>query len=111
VNLVHTPAVEEDAAFPPICVKDVSGEDVDAEEFLTVLAGHYATEEMVLERLGFETIRQDWLERAARLGEEITAQIGNKRVTGIFDTVDEHGRLVLITGTGPVKIPAADVYF
>ena len=111
VNLLHSPPLEEDAAFAPICVKDVSGEDVDAEEFLTVLAGHYATEEMVLERLGFETIRQDWLKRAARLGEEITAQIGNKRVTGIFDTVDEHGRLVLITGTGPVKIPAADVYF
>ena len=37
--------------------------------------------------------------------------LGNRSVTGIFDTVDEHGRLVLITGTGPVKIPAADVYF
>ncbi len=111
VNLIRAPKIEPDAAFPPISLRDVTGEAVDAIDFLTMLAGHYATEEMVLERLGFEPIRQDWLERAAKLGEEITARTGNRAVTGIFDTVDEDGQLVLITGTGPVRIPAADIYF
>ncbi len=111
VNLVAAPPADEDAAFPPISVKEATGDEIDCDEFLTMLAGHYATEEMVLERLGFDPIRQDWLERAARLGEEITARTGNRSVTGIFDTVDEDGCLVLITGTGPVKIAAADVYF
>ena len=63
------------------------------------------------ERLGFDPIRREWLSRAAKLGEEVTAQTGNKKITGIFDTVDDHGQLVLITGTGPVKVPAAEVFF
>lgn len=111
VNLLSAPEADEDAAFPPISVKEVAGDDIDAVDFLTFLAGHYATEEMVLERLGFEPIRQDWLERAARLGEVITARTGSRSVTGIFDSIDSDGQLVLITGTGPQKIPTADVYF
>jgi BirA family biotin operon repressor/biotin-[acetyl-CoA-carboxylase] ligase len=111
VNLIRAPKAEPDAAFAPIALRDVTGESVDATDFLSILAGHYATEELVLERLGFDAIRQDWLARAAKLGEEITARTGNRSVTGIFDTVDEDGQLVLITGTGPVRIPAADIYF
>lgn len=111
VNLLHTPTPASDAVVPPVSLKEVTGEDVDAREFLTMLAGHYATEESILDRLGFEPIRQDWLERAARLGEIITAKMPKKTVSGIFDTVDSEGNLVLITGTGPVKIAAADVYF
>jgi len=111
VNLIHTPTPAQDAIVPPVSLREVTGEEIGADEFLTMLAGHYATEESILDRLGFEPIRQDWLERAARLGEEITARIGKKSITGIFDTVDDEGCLVLITGTGPVRIAAADVYF
>lgn len=111
VNLSETPPSEGQAPFSPISVAEVTGEAPRQDEFLRILAGHYATEEMVLERLGFEPIRRDWLERAARLGEEIAAQIGNRKVTGIFDTIDDKGQLVLITGTGPVRIPAAEIYF
>jgi BirA family biotin operon repressor/biotin-[acetyl-CoA-carboxylase] ligase len=32
-------------------------------------------------------------------------------ITGIFDTIDANGNLVLITGAGVQMIPAADVYF
>ena len=111
VNLRQAPRPEPDSPFEPVSLEAEIGARVSQDEFLTLLAGHYATEEMVLERLGFDPIRQDWLERAAKLGEEITARTGNKSVTGIFDTVDKDGHLVLITGTGPVKIPAADIYF
>ena len=111
VNLAETPGGVGDAAFPPISVAEAGGEVPRQEEFLRVLANCYATEEMVLERLGFKPIRDEWLERAARLGEEVTARMGNRSVTGIFDTVDDEGQLVLITGTGPVKIAAAEVFF
>ena len=111
VNLAETPTGAGDEAFPPISVAEAGGEVPRQDEFLRCLADCYATEEMVLERLGFRPIREEWLARAARIGEEITARTGNRSVTGIFDTVDEEGRLVLITGTGPVRIAAADVYF
>lgn len=110
VNLKSAPEPEEGAAFSPIALADV-GDLVSPKEFLTVLAGHYATEERILERLGFEAIRADWLERAARLGDTITARTSTETITGIFDTIDDTGQLVLITATGPRKIPAADIYF
>lgn len=111
VNLLHTPTPASDAIVAPVSLHEVTGEEVDPIEFLTLLAGHYATEEGILERLGFESIRQDWLERAAKLGEVITARMPKKTVSGIFDSIDSEGNLVLITGTGPQKISAADVYF
>jgi BirA family biotin operon repressor/biotin-[acetyl-CoA-carboxylase] ligase len=109
VNLVRAPD-QGDPAFPPVALAD-HGERVDPEAFLTTLAGHYATEESILDRLGFEAIREDWLQRAARLGEVITARTSRETITGLFDTIDETGNLVLITGSGRRVIPAADVYF
>lgn len=110
VNLFARPKSDVSPTFPPIALADV-GETVDPETFLTVLAGHYATEESILDRLGFDAIRETWLQRAARLGEVITARTSREEITGLFDTVDESGNLVLITGSGRRVIPAADVYF
>lgn len=110
VNLRSAPPADDNAKFPPIALAEV-GDLVTPAEFLTVLAGHYATEERILERLGFQAIRADWLERAARLGDTITARTAREEISGIFDSIDETGQLVLITAKGPVKIPAADVYF
>lgn len=110
VNLAARPDATGEEAFPPVCLAD-NGERVAPEDFLTTLAGHYATEEAILESLGFEAIREDWLQHAARLGEVITARTSKEEITGLFDTVDEAGNLVLITGAGRRVIPAADVYF
>ena len=111
VNLRHTPDGVEDAGFPPISLADAGGDDVTPEDFLATLADAYATQEAKLLRLGFERIREDWLANAARLGEVITARTGREDVTGIFDTIDHDGNLVLITGTGPRAIPAAEIFF
>jgi BirA family transcriptional regulator, biotin operon repressor / biotin---[acetyl-CoA-carboxylase] ligase len=98
-------------AFPPVSLRGEGGESVTPEDFLTVLAGNYATQEAKLATFGFARIREDWLRHAARVGEVITARTGKDMVKGIFDTVDEDGNLVLITGMGPRAIPAADVFF
>ena len=45
-----------------------------------------------------------------KLGEIITARTSKEEITGIFDTIDEDGNLVLITRRA-AGIPAADVYF
>ena len=111
VNLRHAPEGVEDASFPPISLADAGGDDVSPKDFLATLADAYATQEAKLQRLGFERIREDWLSKAARLGEVITARTGREDVTGIFDSIDRDGNLVLITGTGPRAIPAADIFF
>ena len=111
VNLAHTPQGVEDAAFAPTSVTSGGGEPVSPEAFLTTLAGCFATQESKLARFGFARIRQDWLKNAARLGEVISAKTGTETISGIFDTIDDDGNLVLITGAGPRAISAADVFF
>lgn len=107
VNLAQAPEDVRDAAFPPVAL-DIAP---DPEGFLTRLAGHYATEESILEQLGFEPIRKKWLRHAARLGEQITARRPEGDVTGRFVTVDEAGHLVLEIAGGQARIAAADIYF
>ncbi|RVT83965.1 biotin--[acetyl-CoA-carboxylase] ligase [Rhodobacteraceae bacterium CCMM004] len=107
INLQSAPRIR-DAAFPPVALDGAAG---GPEEMLDLLAGYYATEEAILERLGFEPIREKWLRHAARLGEVITARTGRDAVTGRFETVDQDGRLVLATPEGERRIAAADVYF
>ncbi|MEO1641349.1 MAG: biotin--[acetyl-CoA-carboxylase] ligase [Pseudomonadota bacterium] len=111
VNLAHVPEGVEGASFPPTSLVAAGGEDVSAADFLCTLADAYATQEEKLRRLGFDRIRDDWLANAARLGEVITARTSKEEISGIFDSIDRDGNLVLITGTGPRAIPAADVYF
>lgn len=110
VNLAHAPQMA-DALFPPVSVIGEGGPTLDPAMFLTELASNFATEEAVLRELGFAKIRQTWLRHAARLGDVITARTTRGEITGTFDSIDEEGNLVLITGVGPQVISAADVYF
>lgn len=107
VNLSHTPDGIVDAAFAPT---SLNGE-VTPTDFLTTLAVCYQAQEATYAAQGFEGIRESWLKNVARLGEVITARTAQASITGIFDTIDADGNLVLITGAGPQAIPAADVYF
>jgi BirA family biotin operon repressor/biotin-[acetyl-CoA-carboxylase] ligase len=44
---------------------------------------------------GFAAIRSAWLDRAAGLGQAIRARLPDREVTGVFEALDEAGRLVL----------------
>jgi BirA family transcriptional regulator, biotin operon repressor / biotin---[acetyl-CoA-carboxylase] ligase len=110
VNLTGVPA-DLTERFRAVSLAGEGGATVSPEDFLTVLASAYATQESKLAVMGFQRIREDWLRHAAKLGETITARTMRDEHSGIFDTVDMDGNLVLITGTGPLIIPAADVFF
>ena len=111
VNLRHVPPNVQDAMFPPVCLEGEGGEHTDTYELLSILASNMETEERIFAELGFAPIRENWLRRAARLGEVITARTSRDEITGTFETVDEAGQLVLRTPKGQVAIPAADVFF
>ncbi|MFD2738610.1 biotin--[acetyl-CoA-carboxylase] ligase [Sulfitobacter aestuarii] len=113
VNLATAPdpATLEPGAVPPVTLKQVLGINVTPQDFLDLLAGHYATLESQFQTQGFAAIRRDWLSHAARLGEVITARSMRSETTGVFETVDERGNLILRGAGGPVAITAADVFF
>lgn len=111
VNLRHVPEGVTGASFAPTSLMAAGGWEVAPADFLNTLADAYATQEAKLQRFGFGRIRDDWMAKAARLGDLITARTGREEATGIFDSIDTDGNLVLITGTGPRAIAAADVFF
>ena len=100
VNLVAVPDGVRDAGFPPVSLAAEGGQPVDVHEMLSLLATNMATEERIFQELGFGPIRESWLKKAARLGEVITARTARDDVTGVFETVDEAGQLVLRTPKG-----------
>lgn len=113
VNLVATPAEEslEPGALRPVSLAGHAGVTVPPEDFLDLLAPAFAAWDGRLSTFGFAPIRQAWLSRAAKLGQEITARLPAEEITGTFETVDEDGQLVLTTPHGRRRIAAADIYF
>lgn len=113
VNLVAAPPKEnvEKGALAPVDLLSETGARVTAEEFLEILANAYARWEQSFTTYGFAPTREAWLARAARLGEPILARTTNDTYHGTFETIDDEGRLVLLTATGRHAIPAADVFF
>ena len=113
VNLKDAPRPDEveAGAVAPVSVLSVLGVDVAPEDFLDMLAAAYARYESQFRTYGFEPIRKAWLTRAARLGDVVTARMGERSVTGTFETVDAAGRIVLTTARGREAIAAADIFF
>ena len=61
---------------------------------------------------GFEEIRRRWLALAAGLGQPVSVHTGHATVSGIFDTIDHTGCMIVRTATGDeIPISAGDVHF
>jgi BirA family transcriptional regulator, biotin operon repressor / biotin---[acetyl-CoA-carboxylase] ligase len=61
---------------------------------------------------GFSEIRRRWLALAAGLGQPVSVHTGHATVSGIFDTIDDTGCMILRTPTGDkLPISAGDVHF
>ncbi len=113
VNLAAAPGADqvEPGAVRPVSLLGETGARVTPEEFLDLLAPAYAGWESVFTGQGFAPIREAWLDRAARIGEPVTARTGTATHLGTFETVDLAGALVLRTAEGRQAIPAAEVFF
>ncbi len=61
---------------------------------------------------GFDAIRKAWLAQAGGIGQAISVRTGDRLESGIFETLDQEGRLVLRVDDGGTRLIAAgDVYF
>jgi BirA family biotin operon repressor/biotin-[acetyl-CoA-carboxylase] ligase len=113
VNLIAAPdaTLMEPGALPAVSLLGETGLRVTPEAFLNTLVPAYAAWEKTFLTQGFAPLRAAWLTNAARLGQEIRARTGTDTRTGIFETIDATGALILRQPTGPVAIPAAEVFF
>ena len=111
VNLLNVPAAVEQGALTPVSLLGETGANVTPEDFLDLLAPAFARYEAQFTTYGFAPIRTAWLERAARLGEVITARTGTSEQVGRFETLDDTGALILRTSQGRQVISAGEVFF
>ncbi|WP_022705398.1 biotin--[acetyl-CoA-carboxylase] ligase [Pseudorhodobacter ferrugineus] len=113
VNLIAAPTADqvEPTATPPVSLLGETGTRVTPEAFLTALARAYAHWEIIFTTQGFAPLRTEWLSHAARIGEPITARTGHDTQTGIFETIDDTGALILQTPHARRAIPAAEIFF
>lgn len=113
VNLAACPAPSEvePGAVAPVALASETGLQSDPAAFLTLLAAAFARWEARFQAEGFAPIRAEWLARAAKLGQQITARTGTETMTGTFETIDPQGCLVLATPKTRHAIAAAEVYF
>jgi BirA family transcriptional regulator, biotin operon repressor / biotin---[acetyl-CoA-carboxylase] ligase len=89
------------------------GVDVGAEELFVELSDAWAEFRAIWNNgRGFGDIRKAWLARAAGLGQAVAIRSGGELVEGAFDTIDEHGCMVVRTEAGRrISITAGDVHF
>ena len=113
VNLLKAPNITdlEECATAPVALFSETGLKISPERFLEMLMPSYARFEALFQTGGFATIRQKWMEHASHVGEQITARLPGREISGLFDRIDEKGHLVIITAHGTKNIAAAEVYF
>ena len=57
----------------------------------------------------FAAIRERWLAACLGRGGPVKVALGERTIEGVFDTIDPHGRLIVLTADGPTAIDAGDV--
>jgi BirA family biotin operon repressor/biotin-[acetyl-CoA-carboxylase] ligase len=88
------------------------GVDMRAEGLFEALAVAMADELKRWNRgLDFARTRERWIARAGGLGETIRVSSAGGSIEGIFDAIDEEGRLIVRTDRGREAIAAGDVLF
>jgi len=108
VNIVDAP--KKNMLYETTCLQDyhagIAPQDL-AKRILENLDYLY----QILMKRGFRPILQAWLEYSVGLGQEITVNLPNEKICGIFHQLDESGALVLKTADGKIRtITAGDVF-
>lgn len=109
VNVVAAP---QGLPYPAVSVAEL-GSPIDAQTILAALAEHWTGAYTVWAGgRGIAEILAEWRRSAAGIGAPVAIQTYGETLRGIFETIDEAGRLVVRTAEGRrVPVAAGDVHF
>ncbi|GJE16193.1 Bifunctional ligase/repressor BirA [Methylobacterium marchantiae] len=108
---VNVAASPQDLPYPATSLSQIPYE-TRAED----LFDHLSDEIVAAARLwnrgrGFSSIRERWLDNAAGIGAPVSVRVGGDFVQGIFETIDEAGRLVVRSDDGTRRtVTAGEVH-
>lgn len=109
VNLQSCPMPEEvqSPSKLPISLSELLPEPPSQDAFLNILARSYAHYETMFRAYGFGPLRTAWLKRCIHHNQDIAARLPHQIMRGEFDTLDQHGHLVLRLEDGAKRLIAA----
>ncbi len=109
INLQHHP---EDTPYPATDMITAAGISLRPEDVATKLTESFDEIYQSWVTNGFDTLRQQWLKAAYRLGQAIEVQQNDNRIKGIMRDLDATGALRIEVEDGKeVTIHAGDVFF
>ena len=94
----------------PVDLRSVSGVTVTPGQFLCTLAPAVDAWEKRLRSEGFSPIRDAWLEAAEGIGARVAVRTGTRETTGVFESIDHTGAMMLATSEGHEVVTAADIH-
>ncbi|WP_208976208.1 biotin--[acetyl-CoA-carboxylase] ligase [Polycladidibacter stylochi] len=109
VNCAHHPDL---GLYPATNLKEL-GYRVSAELLFDALAKHFHRwREIWLQADGFMRVRESWRSRAIGIGKSIEVRLINESFKGVFQDIDQYGRLITIDHNGKERlVSAGDVFF
>lgn len=109
VNVAHAPS---GLPYPAASLASL-GLDTDAEALFAALSAAWVrTYATWADGQGFAEIRRLWLARAAGLGGAVAVRTAAGVTRGVFETIDEHGQLVVRIQDGSAHtVSAGEVHF
>ena len=110
VNLANHPGLE--GPFRSTSLAEAGAPAPMPDDALCSVLAALARRRQEWETQGFAAVRRAWLDRAYGLGGPVTVANGERRLTGVFQGLDEEGALVLAQPDAePLAISAGDVIF
>ncbi len=109
---VNVESYPEHVMFPATCLKAAGVEIISAKIVLSRFIYNFIHRYDAWVKKGFKEVHGEWMGRAAHLGRPIEVIVGDARHEGVFDGIDQAGRLRLRkTNGGQLTITAGDVFF
>lgn len=109
---VNVTAAPKDLPYPATSLRDL-GAETSAQELFAALTDAWLRFHLIWdEGRGLSEIRRLWLAQAAGLGAPVAVRLGDGVLRGTFETLDEEGRLIVLTEEGERRtVAAGEVHF
>ena len=108
VNLIDHP---DNTIFPATSLSNEGFGTILPEDLLSKFLEKFENLYKNWQDFGFKPIRNLWLQNAYNLNKEISVNLANQKVQGIFKDLDESGNLVLEMHNGEIKMISSGEIF
>jgi len=109
VNVAHFP---EAGLYPATCLSDQGSAATPQELFARLVVSMDHTLKAWDQGRGLAIIREAWIDRAQGIGSPVTVNLPERQIHGLFDGIDDEGRLMLAMPDGSRQmIASGDVFF